>query len=176
MLNFYYGGGHMEDGRVIVTREDIAEYLIKVSRAGFVAWPLLFIILHLFFRFSDWIEDWLIWDLLSIATGLLCIVCIASEIYSIRQIKNGTYFTITTDELRRKEEIFHYATPSVIRLQFQCDYYDITMKYSNHYHPAYDMEHRTLYDTAFIGDSFTLVKVKNSVVLAFNNKLFNVQY
>ena len=165
----------MEDGRVIVTREDIAEYLIKANRAGFIAWPIFFIIMHLFFRFSDWIEDWLIWDLLSIAIGLFCVVCIASEIYNIRKIKNGTYFTITADELRRKEEIFHFITPSVMRLQFQCDYYDITIKYSDHYHPAYDMEHCTLYDTAFIGDSFTLIKVKNSVVLAYNNKLFDVQ-
>ena len=62
-----------------------------------------------------------------------------------------------------------------MRLYFQCHHYDILCKYNYHYHPAYDMEHRTLFDTAFIGDSFTLVKVKNDVVLAYNNKLYDVQ-
>ncbi len=165
----------MEDGRVIVTREDISEYLLKVNKAGFIAWPVFFLLMFLFFQFSKWIEDWPVWDILSIGTGLLCVYLIAVDIASIRKIKNGTYFTITTDELRRKDEHVMQVGEDVMRLYFQCDYYDIMCKYNHHYHLAYDMEHRTLFDTAFIGDSFTLVKVKRDVILAYNNKLFNVQ-
>ena len=166
----------MEDGREVVTLEDISESLLKAEKAGFIVWPFFFGIMFLFFRFGDWIEDKLIFDILSIAMILLCIFFLVMDIVDIKKIKSGTYFTITTDELRRKEEHVLQIGNDVMRLYFQCDHYDITRKYSDIYMPQYQMEHRTVYDTAFIGDSFTLVKVKNTVVLAYNNKLFNVQY
>ena len=165
----------MEDGRVIVTREDIADHLLKANKVGFIAMPIFFLFMFLCFRFCKSIESWLIWDMLVIATGLLCVICIAVEIANIRKIKNGTYFTITTDELRRKDEHVVRVGDDCMRLYFQCDHYDIRNEYNYRYHQAYDMDHRTLFDTAFIGDSFTLVKVKGTVVLAYNNKFFDVQ-
>lgn len=175
MLDFHHGGGCMEDGRIIVTQEDIADYLLKVNKVGFIVMPIFFLLMFLYFRFCNWVEPRLIWDILIIATGLLCVFCIALEIYNIRKIKNGTYFTITTDELRRKEEHVIRVGDDGMRLYFQCDHYDIRNEYNYRYRQAYDMDHRTLFDTAFIGDSFTLVKVKKNVVLAYNNKLFDVQ-
>ena len=58
------------------------------------------------------------------------------------------------------------------RLVFRFNKYDIPKK-SGRY-DIYNMEPQAVFDTAVIGDTFTLVKVKKQVVLAFNNKLFNV--
>lgn len=115
----------MEDGRIVVTQEDIADLLLKVNKRGFIALPILFLLSFLFYRFSNWIVPWLIWDILFIATCLLCVFLFALKIYCIFQIKNGTYFTITTEELRGKDEHFMKVGYDAMRLYFQCCHYDI---------------------------------------------------
>ncbi len=166
----------MEDGREVITLEDISNYFLKSEKVGFIAWPVACGFMYLFFLFSKWIEDWLIWDILSIGSGLLCIYSLVMTAINIKKIKNGTYFTVTTDVLRRKEDsIMDRWTNSVMRLHFQYDRFDILTKYCDTYHKLYRMQLFTVYDTAFEGDSFSLVKVKKQVLLVFNNKLFDVQ-
>lgn len=171
----------MEDGRIVITQEDIADLLLKVNRRGFIALPILLLLLFLFYRFSNWIVPWLGWTILFIAACLLCIFLFVLKICYIFQIKNGTYFTTTTEELRWKDEHLIQVGRDPMRLHFQCCHYDIYHRrylYDGLYESyllAYDMEPETFFHTAFIGDTFTLVKVKNSVILAYNNKFFDVQ-
>ena len=167
----------MKDGREVITSEDITQFLLKSEKVGFIVWPLFCGFMCLFFLFSTWIEDLLIWDILSIGAGLLCVYCLAMVVVNIKKIKNGTYFTITTDVVIRKAEFIKDRWHDTVdRLYFQYDHYDIYPKNRDVYYELYGMELGAVMDTAFVGDTFTLVKVKKRVVLVFNNKLFNVQY
>ena len=64
---------------------------------------------------------------------------------------------------------------NVDRLYFQYDFCDFSPAHRNTYVEAYRMELGAVFSTAFIGDSFTLIKVRKRVYFAYNHKLYDVQ-
>lgn len=54
-------------------------------------------------------------------------------------------------------------------------YIKSTLYFDRSWFDIYDMDSTTVYDTAFVDDSFTLVCVGKRIVLAFNNNYFDVQ-
>jgi len=166
----------MEDGRIIVTREDIAEYLIKVNKINFLIGSVAVLVTVLLFQVCKWVSARIFWDILCIFLGLLWLFSLLLRIRLIQKIKNGTYFTITTDVLRSKNDHIVRVGNDAIRLYFQCDQYTMCFRYIDRYciYLAYDMDYQTLYDIATVGDTYTLIKAKKDVLLAYNNKFFDV--
>ena len=167
----------MEDGRIIITQEDISEFLKKENKIGFIVGSIAFLILVLLFQFCKWISGWMFWDIMCITVGLFVFFCFLWRIRNIQKINKGTYFTVTTDVLRSKDKHIIRVGDGEMRLGFQCDRYTMYYRHTDRYYAylAYDMDYQTLYDTASIGDTYTLIKVKKDVILAYNNKFFDVQ-
>ena len=169
----------MEDKRKTITADDIKTYLLKEERKTAIHLPLAIILLCLMWIVPNLLFKVFILDILAAVTFLLGLICVMCSIINIQKIKNNTYFRITTDVLVNKmEHVSCGIWPNnhiVNRLFFKCNKYDFFPKDGCVWVDIYDMDYQAVFDTAFIGDTFTLVETKKSVVLAFNNKLFQFQ-
>ena len=167
----------MEDGRIIVTREDISEYFIKVNKISFMIGSIVFLVMVLLFQFCKWVSGRIFWDIVCIAVGVFLLFGFLWRMRNIQKINNGTYFTVTTDVLCSKNDHVVRVGANAMRLCFQCDHYTMYFRYIDRYYIylAYDMDYQTLYDIASVGDTYTLIKAKKDVLLAYNNKFFDVQ-
>lgn len=171
----------MEDKRKTITLDDIKTYLLKDEKKNLIGIPLGTIIICLIWIAASLLFKVLIWDILTAITFLLGMIGTTFSIINIKKIKNNTYFVITTDVLVNKVKGMSNGTwpggIAVNRLFFKCNTYDILLGYefrNDERYDLYDMDYQATFDTAFIGDTFTLIEIKKKVVLAFNNKLFNV--
>lgn len=168
----------MEDKRKTITLDDIKTYLLKDEKKNLIGIPLGTIIICLIWIAASLLFKVLICDILTAITFLLGMIGTTFSIINIKKIKNNTYFAITTDVLVNKvEHISDGVWPNglvVNRLFFKYNTYDI-LTGTLYYDDLYDMDIQAVFDTAFVGDTFTLVETKKKVVLVFNNKLFDVK-
>ena len=172
----------MEVNRKVITLDDIKAYLLGEEKKTAVGIPIGAIVICLMWIAANLLFRALIWDILIVITLLLGIIGISFIIINIKKIKNNTYFIITTDVLVNKVKgMSNGIWPggiSVNRLFFKCNTYDILLGHefrNDERYDLYDMDYQAVFDTAFIGDTFTLIEIKKKVVLAFNNKLFDVK-
>ena len=118
---------------------------------------------------------------------LLTLWGITDLIYAKIKIRNNTYFEVRTDILISKNLQHHPAQKdgTSSRLCFCKGHYEMYMHRTGIlgsfdgsdgvWYDIYYMGSKTVYDTAFIGDSFTLICVSKRVHLAFNNNYFDIQ-
>lgn len=166
----------MEDSREVITLGDIKTYLLKEAIKVAIVLPVMLWVFGLVFIAANYLFQLFFMYIIAATAFLLGLIGTTISIIKIIKIKNNTYFKITTDVLvDKKEHISSGLWPSgliVNRLFFKYNKYDLLKK--SGYYDIYDMDDRAVFDTAFVGDTFTLVETKKEVVLAFNNKLFNV--
>ena len=167
----------MEREKQIVTLTDIKKYFWREERNTVISLACIFV----FFCWLAFIIKIPVIKAITIVFCLLTFWGVASCLYNLFQIKKDTYFKIGTDELVNKAEgVYTYLHGhNTYRLYFRQDHYDLWMYDSYTGHPLWsdihNMEKRTIYDTAFVGDTFTLVSVGKRVYLVFNNKLFDIR-
>ena len=166
----------MEDNREVITLGDIKTYLLKEAIKVATVLPVILWVFGLVFIAANNLFQLLFMYIIAAIAFLAGLIGTTISIIQIIKLKNNTYFKITTDVLvDKKEHISNGVWPSglvVNRLFFKYNKYDLVSK--SVYYDIYDMDDQAVFDTAFIGDTFTLVETKNKVILAFNNKLFNV--
>ena len=168
----------MEDGREVITIDVIKRDLMKNYLLLLPITPLPFGLFYgIFALFQQIFIGELLWDILKICAIIAGLVFIVNIIIAIIKLQKGTLLTITTDVLVSKQD--HMWDPrwrtNVDRLYFQNAHYDIAPKDRIRYCEPYRMELGAVFSTAFVGDSFTLIKVRKRVYYAYNNKLFDVQ-
>ena len=173
----------MENKKPIVTLTDIKEYFLKGHHQTLIVLFCLFVLFcWLFFNAKPPIIK-----IIMIIFCLLTLWGITDLIYTKIKIRNHTYFEVRTDILISKNLQHHPAQKdgTSYRLCFCKGHYEMYMHRTGIlgsfdgsdgvWYDIYDMGSKTVYDTAFIGDSFTLVCVRKRIVLAFNNNYFDVQ-
>lgn len=140
--------------------------------------PIVIMFICLMWITANFLFKVLILDILTAITFLLGLIGTTSSIINIKKIKNNTYFRITTDVLVNKIEHMRngdWISFNVNRLFFKCNKYDFFPREGCVWVDVYNMDYQAVFDTAFIGDTFTLVETKKKVILVFNNKLFDVK-
>ena len=102
-------------------------------------------------------------------------------IYHIFKLRNNTFFTIRADRLISKQEHIYCFSHrrNCNRLHFQKGHYNIflysSLSGSSVWSPIYNMDMQTLYDTAFIEDTFTLICSRKQILLAFNDSYYTIE-
>ena len=175
----------MEKEKQVVALSDIKKYLRKQEITSIIAY--LVTLLPIIY-FTSLLSDKcavriikIICEITGVGCYLVGLSALVAAICIILKLQNNTFFTVRIDTLANKEECIYSFVRSGRRnrLQFGMGYY-----YIPHYtgfspysyvHPLYDMDMRTVYDTAFVGDSFTLICNKKEILLAFNNKFFEIE-
>ena len=147
---------------------------------------------YLCYRLSSCISLLLFWELFETDNAKLAIIGLVFSILvlfgigrcllNVIKIQKNTFFHLKTDELVNKSDdintILHGHETH--RLYFCQGHFDMRV-YGKHCGPEgtwyaiCNMGSKTIYDTAFIRDSFTLVCIGKRVHLAFNNKLFDIR-
>ena len=172
--------GFMENKKQIVTLTDIKEYYLKGHHQTLITLPCLFVL----FCWLFFITKAPIIKIIMIIFCLLTLWGIADLIYTKIRIQNNTYFEVRTDILINKKIQSHIMQENgtSYRLCFCKGHYEMYMHgmhsfdgYDGVWYDIYDMGSKTVYDTAFIGDSFTLICVGKRIYLAFNNNYFDIQ-
>lgn len=167
----------MEDKRKTITLDDIKIYLLKEEKKTVIGLAIGIPFVCLMWITANFLFDVLFLDILTAITFLLGLISTTISIINIKKIKNNTYFRITTDVLVNKIDLMQdesWVPLNVSRLFFKCNKYDFFPRDGCVWVDIYDMDYQAVFDTAFVGDIFTLVETKKAVVLAFNDKLFNV--
>ena len=168
----------MEDKRKTITLDDIKTYLLKEEKRTVILLPIILGIFGLVFIVANYLWQLFIMYIIAAIVFLTGLIGATISIIKIIKVKNNTYFKITTDVLVNKvEHISDGVWPNglvVNRLFFKYNTYDI-LTGTLYYDDLYDMDIQAVFDTAFVGDTFTLVETKKKVVLVFNNKLFDVK-
>lgn len=168
----------METEKQIITLADIRKYLKKGNIYDIVCLSGLFPILFWKVFAASRIE-------MSIIALVFCISFlfgIGLCLYNIIKIRKNTYFHIQAAVLTNKADDIHTFLygHETHRLYFRQGHYDMRV-YGRYCGPdgarysIYKIGTKTIYDTAFIGDSFTLICVGKRVHLAFNNNYFDIQ-
>lgn len=175
----------MEKEKQVVALSDIKKHLRKQE----ITWIILLLVyLLLIFYCSSLLSDnsaVRIIKIIGVVVGVgCCLLGLCGLVVTIRNIlklQNNTFFTVCLDTLVGKEDhIYSFAhSKSTDRLQFKKGYYYLrrysALSPNSYVHPLYDMDMKTVYDTAFAGDSFTLICNKKEILLAFNNKFFEIE-
>lgn len=167
----------MENKKQIVTLTDIKECFQRENRQTIIVCVCFFTLFGwLSFVIQEAAEKTIM------ATWCLLFLCgIVYAICCIIRIQKNTHFHIRTDILINKNIQAHLLRKNgaTYKLCFCKGYYEMYMNstsgFNGVWYDIYDMGSKTVYDTAFIGDSFTLVCVGKRIVLAFNNNYFDVQ-
>ena len=168
----------MEDGRQIVTLADIKKYIRKENIYAIVCLTCTFLLL-----FWELLEtDNTKLDIIALIFSILLLFGIGRCLLNIIKIQKNTFFHLRTDELINKADDINTFLHGheTHRLYFCQGHYDMRV-YGRYCGPEgtwysiCNMGTKTIYDTAFIGDSFTLVCIGKRIHLAFNNKLFDIQ-
>lgn len=167
----------MENEKQIVTLTDIKKYFWKEERNTVISLACIFAL----FCWPVFVVK------IPVIKAILIVYCLLSLwgviwcLYNLFQIKKDTYIKIRTDELVNKAEgVYTFLRGhNTHRLYFRQDHYDLWI-YNSHtgrplWSDIHNMEKKTIYDTAFVGDIFTLVSVRKRVYLVFNNKLFDIR-
>ena len=120
--------------------------------------------------------NFLIFKLFVVVLVIVGLWGIGISTYTIIKFRKGTYFTVRTDILVANEEYtFDWKWQNITnRLSFKNGHYDVWPRDMHRFVDIYDMNYQALFDTAFIGDSFTLIEFRKNIRLVFNNKLFVV--
>ena len=171
----------MADGKEIVTLSEIRKRIRKdsiiVSIVFVIFWALLFLESNALYAASKMLL-FRIFNVCFIITGL---GGLAECIYTIIKSGRPDFFTIRTDTLIEKREHVRIGyRQNGNRLRFMQGHFDIFNKAMDPYvEPApYYISMKAVWDTAFIGDSFTLIERKHffrkTILYAFNNKLYEI--
>ena len=167
----------MENEKQIVLISDIKHYLLKAERRGlFLSIPTLLCFGFAVFTVSD-----ITTKVLFILLSILMLSAIAFCAYTYLRIQNNRHFTIKTDVLASKrDDVYEFwHSHNTRRLYFQKGYYSIysysSISAGSIWCSIYTTDMKTIYDTAFIGDTFTLICVGKKVILALNNKFYEIE-
>ena len=170
----------MESKKQIITMGQIKKYYTRGFLQTLIVLPFLFAL----FCWLFFIAKGPIIKAIMFIFCLLALWGIPTIIYTQIKIKNNTYFKVRTDILISKKIRHHIMQENgtSYRLCFCKGHYEMYMHgmhsfdgYDGVWYDIYDMGSKTVYDTAFIGDSFTLICVGKKIKLAFNNNYFDVQ-
>ena len=167
----------MEKDTQVIFLSDIKKYVRKQEYFSFVG--LLVIALPIFH--SVFTQANLPLKILGTACCLLILYGMILTIYHIFKLRNNTFFTIRADKLISKQEnIYSFIhKKNRNRLHFQKGHYDIFpysgLSASSTWSPIYNMDMQTLYDTAFIEDTFTLICSRKQILLAFNDSYYTIE-
>lgn len=170
---------------------------IKITiLSSIILLPLLAIVLSIYVNLSD--DGGIIGNAIIIAvTGIVVLPLLYNAIYLIVlaiKIRRGN-FTVETDTLIGKEEsenIEHlriFTSSSIwdsmqrkgdtnhYKLYFKCnEEYEIFFQQYYKWSSQYSMGARGVFITSDVGDTFTLVKFKNRIAMAYNNRYFEPEY
>ena len=168
----------MENEKQIVTLADIKKYLRKENIYTIVCLAGIFLLLFLeLFKASNTELD-----IIALIFSILLLFGIGRCLLNIIKIQKNTLFHLKTDELVNKADDINTFLHGheTHRLYFCQGHFDMRV-YGRYCGPEgtwygiCNMGTKTIYDTASVGDSFTLVCVGKKIALAFNNKLFDIQ-
>lgn len=173
----------MDNKKQIVTLTDIKEHFLEECRRSVISLTCTFML----FGLLSFIVKAPVAKAIMVVLCLLSLWGVGHCVYCIYRIRRNTYFHVRTDILISKNIQHHPAQKdgTSYRLCFCKGHYEMYMHRTGSlgmfdgsdgvWYDIYDMGSKTIYDTAFIGDSFTLVCVGKRIVLAFNNNYFDVQ-
>ena len=167
----------MENEKQVVLVSDIQHYLLKLEKRGlFLSIPAL-----LFFSFSSFTVSNMTIKVLAILFSILMLTAIAFCTYICLRIQNNRHFTVRTDVLvSKRDDVYEFwHGHNIRRLYFQKGYHSIysysSISAGSIWSSIHDTDMQTIYDTAFIGDAFTLICVGKKVILVFNNKFYEIE-
>ena len=170
----------MESEKEIVTLSDIKRDLLKQEIVGMIVFVIFSPFFYCMFTLLSSLSNAplsTIFTIFTIIFALLGPTVIILCIYNIIKIHKNTYFKVRTAILvDKKEYTWDWRQNSYVdRLVFQKSHYNISLKNNDVLIDIYNSDMKTVFDTSFIDDSFTLIEVRNNIVYAFNNKFFDIQ-
>jgi len=168
----------MENEKETVTLTQINRELKKDVLSGFVLFCILPVFFYGLILMVSMIYNAVIVTIFKIIALSAFLLCLFLLVRAVIKMRNGTYFTVRTDVLVRSEDLLYapkQASAQSYRLHFKRGYYDIARRPYYSWSGTCEMNAETLYNTAFIGDTFTLVENGKTVLMVYNHRFFDVQ-
>ena len=160
-------------------KKDLMQYLHQETLGIIIGFPCLWLIIAL--------SNIAIKNRLPIGNTLfeaVTVILIFGAIVSIAYVGimhlkiKRTAFTLKNDTLIEKSDFkrggtkWHSYRP--YRLCFTCHHFDIPAQLSYKWSSTYSMNEKQVYNTAAIGDNFTLVEFNKKVIAVYNHKFFTI--
>ena len=164
--------------REIVTPEDIRKDLLTLEVCGIISSAILVALMCLLLAGYNLIFHTVIITVVIIGFVLLFLGELTAALLIADKIRKGTYYTVRTDVLVGTRDCVRGTkrrTYRQHRLFFGRGYFDIPTQTHYKWSCFHAMDEKTIFDTAFIDDTFTLIETKKKVVMVYNNKFFDVQ-
>ena len=168
----------MDDKKQTVTLTDIKKDLRKENIYAIICLASIFLLMVWELLETDNTKP----DIIALVFSILLLFGIGRSLLNIIKIQKNTFFHLKIDELIDKADDINTFLHGheTHRLYFHQGHFDMRVygRYcgpDGKWYPICNMGSKTLYETALIGDSFTLVCIGKQIHLAFNNKLFYIQ-
>ena len=173
----------MRNEKQIITVAEIRNYLRKSIIEEFIFCGIVFPVLFwLTFILKIPILIFSLIKFISlIVPCLLALWGIVKSIYGLIQIKRNAYFKIGKDTLISKAECNPFLRGSDNHsMHFGLGHYDVRLYNESDAtddlsHALYGMSIKAVWQSSFVGDSFTLVYIGKEIGLAFNDNFFEIQ-
>lgn len=168
----------MESEKELVTLNHIKADILKIVSHDVVATAIMVAMLTVILLLLNAAFHTII---IPIIIGVLILAFLVETAYVIMcavKIRKGTYFTIRTDALVKKRDCLpgtKWSSYKPYRLYFHYGYFDIPPRINYSWSYQYAMDEKAIYDTSFVEDTFVLIEHKEKVLMAYNNRFFDVQ-
>ena len=170
----------MENKKETVTLAQINHELKKDILGGFVLVCIIPAFFYGLILMVSMIYNAIIVTVFKIIALSAFLACLFLLVRAAIKLRNGTYFTVRTDVLVRSVDGVFQArwrdsNRCQYRLYFNRGHYDIPRGPHYRWTDISEMNAETIYDTAFSGDTFTLVEDGKQVLMVFNHRFFDVE-
>jgi len=164
--------------REIVTPGDIKRDLLTLEIRGVLISAILVALMCLLLAGYNLIFHTVIITAVIVGLVALFLFDLTVVLLVVNKIRKGTYYTVRTDVLVGSRECVpgtKWRSYRPYRLYFGRGHFDIPPRKNYKWSYSHAMDEKTIFDTAFIDDTFTLIETKKKVVMVYNNKFFDVQ-
>lgn len=170
----------MESKREIITLAQINRQIKRIFWGELAAFFILSIMFYLLFLMVNILYNVIIVTICKFVFLAAVLICLFLLVRAVIKLRNGTYFTVRTDVLVRSVDGVFQArwrdsNRCQYRLYFNRGHYDIPRGPHYRWTDTGEMNAETIYDTAFVGDTFTLVETGKNVQMVFNHRFFDVE-
>ena len=174
------GGTKLEKEQLTIyqIKKDLMQYLYKNTFAVIFGFPIFWLVLAIGNIMLKHIFSVKILSLGSLT--LIMLFCEITVLFyncflyiRVKKLK----FKIRTDKVIEKrafrQGLAEWSSYRPYRLYFTLGHFDIYPKSYYKWSSMYSMSEKEIYDSTCIGDTFTIVEINKTVLVAYNNKFFH---